>query len=129
MADQFSFFQSAANVVGGLVLIGAGLYQLSPLKDKCLSHCRTPLGFILHDWREGYRGTLLMGVHHGWYCLGCCWALMVVMFPVGVMNLVWMGGLATLIAVEKLVPHGRGVARLSGLALMAAGVFLAAGLL
>ena len=128
LVDQFPSFQSMAAVVGGLVLIGAGLYQLSPLKDRCLSHCRTPLGFILHDWREGYRGTLLMGIHHGWYCLGCCWALMVVMFPVGVMNLVWMGGLAALILVEKLVPHARWVTRFSGLALIAAGVSLAVGL-
>ena len=129
LVDQFPSFQSAGAVIGGLVLIGAGLYQLSPLKDKCLSHCRTPLGFIMHDWREGYGGALRMGVRHGWYCLGCCWALMIVMFPVGVMNLVWMGALAVLIFVEKLVPHGRWVSRLSGLALMVAGVSLAAGIL
>ncbi len=130
LVDAFPSFSSAANVVGGVVLIGAGLYQLSPLKDRCLSHCRTPLSFIVHDWREGHGGALRMGIHHGWYCLGCCWALMVVMFPVGVMNLAWMGGLALLIFVEKLVPRGHHwVARLSGLALALAGVFLAAGLL
>ena len=129
LVEQFPSFQSAAAVVGGLVLIAAGLYQISPLKDRCLSHCRSPLSFILHDWREGYGGAMLMGVHHGWYCVGCCWVLMLVMFPVGVMNLVWMGALATLIFVEKLVPRGDWVARLAAPALMAAGVSLAIGVL
>ena len=129
LVGRFPTVESAAAVVGGLVLIGAGLYQLSALKDKCLSHCRTPMSFIVHDWREGYGGALHMGVHHGLYCVGCCWALMVVMFPVGVMNLVWMGGLAGLIFLEKIVPGGRWVSRSSGLALILAGISLSAGLL
>ena len=129
LVDRFPTFHSAAAVAGGVVLIGAGAYQLSPLKGKCLSHCRTPLSFILHHWREGYGGALLMGVRHGLYCLGCCWALMAVMFPVGVMNLVWMGALSTLIFAERLVPYGSWVTRTSGLALMVAGVSLSVGLL
>ena len=129
LVGKFPTFESAAAVVGGLVLIGAGLYQMSTLKDKCLSHCRTPMSFIVHDWREGYGGALLMGVHHGLYCVGCCWALMVVMFPVGVMNLVWMGGLAVLIFLEKIVPGGQWVSRSSGLVLIIAGASLSAGLL
>ena len=128
LVDQFRSFQSAGAVVGGLVLVGAGLYQLSPLKDKCLAHCRTPFGFILHDWREGYGGALQMGVKHGWYCLACCWALMMLMFPVGVMNLTWMAGLALLIFVEKLAPWGRLIPRLSGAALVVVGASLTLGL-
>ena len=129
LADQLSSVQSAAGLLGGIVLVGAGLYQLSPLKTRCLSKCRTPMSFVIHNWRDGYRGALLMGVHHGLYCLGCCWALMVVMFPVGIMNLAWMAGLALLILVEKVAPLGRRVARVSGLGLVLAGVSLATGLL
>ena len=87
------------------------------------------MGFVIHSWRDGYRGALLMGLHHGLYCLGCCWALMVVMIPVGVMNLAWMAGLALLILVEKVAPFGRSIARVSGLALILAGLALVAGLL
>ena len=129
LAAQTTSVQSAAPVVGGLVLVGAGLYQLTSFKERCLAHCRTLMGFIVNDWRDGYSGALSMGVHHGLYCLGCCWALMAVMFPMGIMNLAWMGGLAVLIFAEKMAPRGELVARVSGLGLVAAGISLAAGLL
>jgi predicted metal-binding membrane protein len=129
LGDHLANPAPAAALAGGLVLIGAGLYQLSPAKDRCLSHCRTPFGFIMQGWREGYGGALQMGLRHGLYCLGCCWALMAVLFPVGVMNLAWMGGLAALVFLEKLSPQGVWLARGSGLTLIVAGAFLATGIL
>src|SRR6476620_7099544 len=72
--------------VGGVLLILGGLYQLSPLKQACLAKCRTPIGFILGSWREGYWGSFRMGLEHGIYCLGCCWLLFVILFPLGIMN-------------------------------------------
>jgi predicted metal-binding membrane protein len=109
-------------VAGGLVLVGAGLFQLSPLKTACLSKCRTPLAFLMTRWREGKGGALAMGVEHGAFCLGCCWALMLVMFVVGVMNLLWMALLGVLMLLEKVAPRGDLLARLSGVALVVLGV-------
>jgi predicted metal-binding membrane protein len=107
--------------VGGLVLAGAGLFQLSPLKAVCLSKCRTPLGFLMTRWREGDGGALRMGVEHGLHCLGCCWALMLVMFVAGVMNLAWMALLTLLMLLEKVAPRGDLVGRLAGVGLIVAG--------
>lgn len=111
-------------LVGGVVAL-AGLYQLSPLKYACLSRCRSPLSFLLSSWRPGYGGALLMGLRHGWYCVGCCWMLFVIMVAVGVMNLAWMGALALLIFAEKLVPRGVLVSRVSGVLLLAVGAAVA----
>ena len=83
------------------LLILAGLYQLTPLKRACLRHCRTPLGFLMAEWREGPRGALAMGLRHGLYCAGCCWALMLLLFVAGVMNPVWIVVLAVAVALEK----------------------------
>jgi predicted metal-binding membrane protein len=116
--------QIRSPLVAGLVLIGAGLFQLSRLKQACLSRCRTPLGFFITEWRDGRRGALSMGAMHGLVCLGCCWALMLVMFVAGVMNVLWMAALTVLILVEKLVPGGQRLARAAGLALIAAGAYL-----
>ncbi len=109
-------------VVGGLVLIGAGLFQLTPLKTACLSKCRTPLMFLNTRWREGRGGAFLMGLDHGAFCLGCCWALMLVMFVAGVMNLLWMAALAALMLAEKIVPKGDALAKITGWGLMICGV-------
>jgi predicted metal-binding membrane protein len=109
-------------LIAGLVLIGAGAFQLSPLKAMCLSKCRTPLGFLMTGWRDGKRGALAMGLEHGAFCLGCCWALMLVMFVVGVMNLVWMAGLGVVMLLEKVAPRGDLLARLSGVALILLGL-------
>ena len=103
------------------VLIGAGIFQLSPLKTSCLKRCRTPLAFLMTRWRSGRRGALLMGVENGIYCVGCCAALMLVLFVAGVMNLLWMVGLTILMLAEKLVPRGDRLARMSGVALIIAG--------
>jgi len=114
--------QLRSSRIGGLVLVGAGAFQASPLKTICLTECRTPLSFVMTRWRDGRRGALAMGVEHGVYCLGCCWALMLVMFVVGVMNLAWMAALALVMLLEKVAPRGDLLARASGFALVAFGI-------
>jgi predicted metal-binding membrane protein len=106
------------------VLIFAGLYQLSPLKSACLRQCRSAGQFFSLNWRPGWNGAILLGLRHGTYCLGCCWALMALLFVGGVMNLLWIVGLTLLVAVEKLMPGGRLIGRLAGIALIAAGAIL-----
>jgi predicted metal-binding membrane protein len=118
--------QSASGVLGGFILIAAGLYQWSPVKDICLKQCQSPLGFLMS--RGGFRpeplGALWLGAEHGLYCVGCCWALMALLFVGGVMNVLWIAGLAVLVLLEKVVPTGRLFPRLAGVALAAAGLYL-----
>jgi predicted metal-binding membrane protein len=105
------------------VFAGCGVYQLSSLKDRCLAHCRSPLGLLLHY--GSYRGKsrdLRVGAHHGGYCLGCCWALMLILIAVGVMNVAAMIGLAALVLTEKAWSRGHMVARLAGVAALALAV-------
>jgi predicted metal-binding membrane protein len=90
--------------LAGAVIVAAAVYQLTPLKDACLSRCRGPLGFLTDRWRDGVGGALLLGLEHGAWCVGCCWALMAALFALGVMGIAWMAFVAALIAVEKLVP-------------------------
>ena len=108
-------------VITGMLFIAAGVYQFTPLKQACLSHCRSPLDFVLSEWREGPRGALMMGLRHGLFCLGCCWALMLLLFVGGVMNLLWIGAIALFVLVEKVVPRGEVVARAAGGLLIASG--------
>lgn len=114
-----------SSLIGGVVLIAAGLYQLTPLKNVCLTHCRSPLNFIMHRWREGYLGALIMGMDHGVYCIGCCWGLMLVLFVVGIMNIAWMGILALVIFVEKISKHGVLISRIMGGLLILLGFIMA----
>jgi len=118
--------ESASGIFGGIVLIAAGLYQWSPLKDTCLRQCQTPLGFLMN--RGGFRSNpfaaLRLGAEHGAYCVGCCWVLMTLLFVGGVMNVLWIAGLMILILVEKVVPMGRLIPRLAGAVIAAGGVFL-----
>jgi predicted metal-binding membrane protein len=107
--------------LGAVILIAAGIYQLTPVKGACLTHCRTPLGFLMGHWRDGVTGAIGMGLKHGAYCLGCCWALMLVLFVVGVMNLAWVAALTILVLVEKIGPAGAIAARVAGVAMIAAG--------
>lgn len=97
----------AGRWVAGVTLIVAAVYELTPLKNVCLGKCRTPLGFLLGSWRDGRSGALQMGTRHGAWCVGCCWALMVSLFALGVMSIVWMAVVAGLIAFEKLIPSKR----------------------
>lgn len=106
----------------GLLLLVAGVYQFSRLKHACLSRCRTPLGFLLGEWRAGLSGAFVMGVRHGMFCVGCCWALMALLFVGGVMNLAWIAALSIAVAVEKLAPHGERLAAALGLVLIGAGL-------
>lgn len=110
--------QTTSTVLAGAVLIAAGVYQWTPLKHACLRHCRSPLDFVLTHWREGLRGAFTMGLRHGIYCLGCCWALMSLLFVGGVMNLAWIAGLALLVLMEKLAPAGYWVGRVIGAGLV-----------
>jgi predicted metal-binding membrane protein len=92
---------------GSAVLIGAAVFQLSPAKDACLSHCRVPLGYFMTEWREGNIGAVSMGLRHGAFCIGCCWLLMAVLFAVGVMNMLWVGVLTAFVLAEKILPWPR----------------------
>ena len=118
--------ESASNKLGAAVLILAGVYQWAPLKDACLSHCRSPLLFIQRHggFHREPLGALTLGFRHGLYCIGCCWALMTLLFVGGVMNLFWIATLAILVLFEKVVPFGRVVARAAGLVFIAGGVWL-----
>jgi predicted metal-binding membrane protein len=111
-------------IVGGAI-VAAGLYQLSPLKRVCLRHCRTPLHFVLHGWREGRSGALRMGLVHGVYCVGCCWGLMLILFALGVMSLFWMAAVAAVIFAEKVTPVGARLSRALAVAFVLFGIWVA----
>ncbi len=113
---------SQSRWLSGSVLIAAGLYQVSPLKNLCLAHCRAPAEFLSRHWRPGAGGALRLGAMHGAYCVGCCWMLMALLFVGGVMNLIWIAAIAVLVLVEKAAPIGRWVGLAAGAALMAWGV-------
>ena len=113
--------------VGAVLLIAAGVYQLTPLKNVCLRHCRSPLSVLMQHSQtlsQGHSGPLKVGVVHGLYCVGCCWSLMVVLVLLGMMNLVWMGVVAAVVFVEKVLPRGETVSRAVGLGLVGLGVVL-----
>lgn len=111
-------------VLSGIVVVVAGIYQLTPLKSVCLTHCRSPFDFILNHWREGGSGALRMGLEHGLYCLGCCWFLMALLFAAGIMSLLWMAAITAFVFVEKLFPAGQRIARAAGVAMLGFGVYL-----
>ncbi|MDJ0851466.1 MAG: DUF2182 domain-containing protein [Myxococcota bacterium] len=114
----------ASPIPAGLLLLGAGLYQLTSLKEVCLRHCQSPLGFFLSRWREGSRGAVGMGLRHGAFCVGCCWALMLLMFVGGTMSLAWMVGLTLYVLVEKLAARLPWLSTATGAALGVAGLGL-----
>lgn len=118
----------SAGLTAALLLI-AGLYQFSPLKRLCLASCRTPMAFLLGEWRAGVSGAFVMGLRHGLFCLGCCWALMALLFVGGAMNLAWVAALSVAVAIEKLAPRGARLAWALGLALIGAGLWRLWGLL
>jgi predicted metal-binding membrane protein len=114
---------STSRRLDAALLVVAGLWQLAPAKDRCLSACRVPLAFLMAEWRDGARGALVMGCRHGALCVGCCWGLMALLFVGGVMNLLWIALLAGLVLVEKGLPWGTAVAKVAGVALCAAGAW------
>jgi predicted metal-binding membrane protein len=123
--DVFSWDRGGRYLAGGII-VAAAVYQLTPLKEVCLRHCRSPLGFLLKHWRPGPLGSLRMGVIHGGWCVGCCWALMAALFALGVMSLGWMAFIAALIAAEKLLPWRAPASYGIALLLLALGVGVAA---
>ena len=118
---------SANTVLAGAVFIGAGLYQWMPMKRACLNHCRSPIWFLSRHWHPGTSGALRMGIEHGAYCVGCCWALMAVLFAVGIMNLTWVAAIAVFVLVEKTAPFGAWSQRVTGTLLVTMGVLTLAG--
>jgi predicted metal-binding membrane protein len=120
-----TMMQSASHTWSALLFVAAGLYQFSPLKDMCLTYCRSPDGFILSEWRDGVPGAVIMGVRHGLFCIGCCAVLMILLFAVAVMDLRWVAALTVLVTAEKLLP-GAGAWRIAiGVGLLATGLCFA----
>jgi predicted metal-binding membrane protein len=116
----------SSSLLGAIVLIAAGVYQWTPLKDVCLAQCQSPFLFLMRHggFRKDVRGCLLLGLKHGGYCVGCCWILMALLFVGGVMNVLWIALLALLVLLEKLAPFGRWIARAAGIGCVAAGAWL-----
>jgi predicted metal-binding membrane protein len=117
---------ATSTALNGGLLIAAGIFQWTPLKRACLKGCRSPLSFLMSEWREGAAGAFVMGLRHGAYCVGCCWVLMALLFVVGVMNLFWVAVIALFVMAEKILPKGELVCHVAGIALVIAGVALMA---
>jgi len=115
---------STSPFLGGSLLVAAGVFQWTPLKSICLSRCRSPLNLLMTEWRDGIKGTFVMGLRHGIFCLGCCWVLMALLFVLGVMNLLWIAALAGFVLIEKLAPTGQLVGRLTGVLLVGWGSWM-----
>jgi len=112
-------------VLGSIVLVAAGIFQFTSLKKNCLNYCRTPIDFIHQNWKEGRSGALRMGIENGWYCLGCCWALMALLFVTGIMNIFWIVLISFFVLIEKVAPNTKWVSALAGIVLTVYGfIFL-----
>ena len=121
LAERSDWVMSNWHRIAGGLLVAAGVYQFTPLKDMCLRKCRTPTGFLLEHWRDGYSGAFALGLRHGLYCAGCCWLLFVILVPLGIMNLIAMGAVTALVFAEKTLPRGDWIGRAAGVGLMAYG--------
>jgi predicted metal-binding membrane protein len=126
MALLSPMMMSNSPILGGFLLLTAGIYQLTPAKDACLRHCRSPVGFISSHWKPGSMGAFRMGIEHGAFCLGCCWVLMALLFFGGVMNLWWIGGLTLFVLLEKVLPFGASAGRMIGAILAFGGLLILA---
>lgn len=122
LALMTPMMQTSSVALAGAVLVAAGVYQWTPLKQACLRLCRSPLDFMLTQWRDGSKGAFVMGLRHGAFCLGCCWLLMLLLFVGGVMNLLWIAGIALFVLVEKMAPAGHWLGRGAGLLLVVWGI-------
>jgi predicted metal-binding membrane protein len=129
MALVSEMMTSTSTVLAGAVFIAAGLYQWMPMKQACLAHCRSPIWFLSRHWRPGTSGAMRMGVEHGAYCVGCCWALMTVLFAVGIMNLTWVAAIAAFVLVEKTAPFSTWSQRVAGVLLVTLGILTLAGVM
>lgn len=119
-----AMMMSTSKLLGSGLLLAAGVWQLTPFKTVCLSHCRSPISFLSTHWHPGVGGAFRVGIEHGVFCLGCCWFLMALLFYGGVMNLIWIIGLALLVLAEKMMPAGVAFGRVTGLLLITWGVWL-----
>jgi len=119
-----TLLKSTSPALGGVILIAAGVFQWTDLKQRCLKHCRSPLNFLLNEWRDGRSGALIMGLRHGVFCVGCCWALMGLLFVTGVMNLLWVTLIGIFVLAEKLVPFQRWMSGGAGALLISWGLWL-----
>jgi predicted metal-binding membrane protein len=117
---------ATSTALNGGLLIAAGVFQWTPMKRACLKGCRSPLSFLMSEWRDGAAGAFVMGLRHGANCVGCCWFLMALLFVAGVMNLLWVAVIALFVMVEKISPKGELIARIAGIGLMIAGATLIA---
>jgi predicted metal-binding membrane protein len=113
-------------LLGALLLVAAGVFQWTPIRDACMTQCRSPFGFIMTEWREGHRGALIMGLKRGIYCVGCCWMLMILSFVLGVMNMLWMAALTAFMVLEK-VTDNKWISRVAGMILVVWGLWVVAG--
>ena len=109
---------SNSSILGGVILVAAGVFQFTPLKNACLTHCRSPLSYLLTDWREEKFGAFVMGLKHGAYCTGCCWILMLLLFLGGVMNLFWIAAISIFVLLEKILPKGLLFGKIAGVILI-----------
>lgn len=121
--------KTTSTVLEGILLVSAGVFQWTPLKNRCLKYCRTPIGFVMAEWKEGVYGALKMGLKHGKYCLICCWLVMALLFVLGIMNLVWICALTVFVLLEKIVPKEKWIGRISGIGLVIWGILLLFGFL
>jgi predicted metal-binding membrane protein len=122
LAGRVDLVAENASRIGALLIVVAGAYQFSALKDRCLTQCRSPLAFLAQHWRDGGRGALTMGVHHGLHCAGCCWALMAMLFPLGMMNVAALGAVTAFLYAEKALPGGNVLRYAAGVGLLAYGL-------
>ena len=116
--------ETTNKILGSFILIAAGIFQFTPLKQRCLNYCRTPVDFIHRNWKEGKTGALRMGIENGVYCLGCCWVLMILLFVSGIMNLLWIALIALFVLIEKILPKVKWVSFIAGGALIMYGTLL-----
>jgi predicted metal-binding membrane protein len=114
--------RTTSKIFGSVILIAAGIFQFTPIKQSCLGHCSSPLDFIRRHWKEGKAGAFLMGIKNGFFCVGCCWMLMVLLFFAGIMNLLWVAIISVFVLVEKISPQLKWVSRLAGLILVLYGI-------
>jgi predicted metal-binding membrane protein len=121
LAERSGWVMSNWHRIAGGLLVAAGAYQFTPLKDTCLRKCRTPMGFLLEHWRDGWSGAFALGLRHGLFCAGCCWLLFVILVALGVMNPIAMGAIAAVVFAEKTLPRGDWIGRAVGVGLMAYG--------
>jgi predicted metal-binding membrane protein len=116
--------ETTSKILGAIIFISAGLFQFTQVKHRCLNYCRTPVTFVHHNWKDGKRGALKMGIGNGTYCLGCCWILMILLFVSGIMNLLWIAIIALFVLIEKVLPAAKPVTFTAGIALIAYGVMI-----